>query len=158
MTIEEKVREMGMVLPEAFRSPTGAPYPFEWVRTRGSRAMLSGHLPLAPDGTLAEPRGKVGGALTAEDGQAAARLVLLSMLGDLKRAGVELDRVTWVRVFGMVNTAPGFTGMAQVMNAFSTLVIELYGRERGAHSRTAMGAAELPFDVAVEIEAEVEIG
>jgi enamine deaminase RidA (YjgF/YER057c/UK114 family) len=158
MTIEEKLREMGMGIPEAFRSPTGATYPFEWVRIRGSRATLSGHLPLAPDGTLAEPRGKVGGALTVEGAEAAARRTLLSMLGSLKRAGVDLDRVTWVRVFGMVNGAPGFTGMARVMNAFSNLLIELYGPERGAHSRTAMGAAELPFDVAVEIEAEVEIG
>ncbi|HEU4454922.1 MAG TPA: RidA family protein [Longimicrobium sp.] len=158
MKIEEKLREMGMVLPEAFRSPSGAPYPFEWVRIRGSRATLSGHLPLAPDGTLAEPRGKVGGAVTVEEGQAAARLVALAMLGSLTRAGIDLERVTWVRVFGMVNAAPGWNGMAQVMNAFSNLLIELFGPERGAHSRSAMGAAELPFDVAVEIEAEVEIG
>jgi enamine deaminase RidA (YjgF/YER057c/UK114 family) len=158
MTIEEKVREMEMVLPEAFRSPSGAPYPFEWVRIRGSRAILSGHLPLAADGTLADPRGKVGGAVTVDEAQQAARLVALAMLGSLKRAGVDLERVTWVRVFGMVNAAPGWNGMAGVMNAFSNLVLELFGPERGAHARSAMGAAELPFDVPVEIEAEVEIG
>jgi len=96
--------------------------------------------------------------VTVEEAQAAARLVALAMLGSLKRAGVELERVSWVRVFGMVNAAPGWNGMAQVMNAFSNLVLELFGPERGAHARSAMGAAELPFDVPVEIEAEVEIG
>ena len=58
MTIDERVRELGLVLPQAFRPPTPAPYLFSWVRVRGNRAYISGHLPLQPDGTLAEPRGK----------------------------------------------------------------------------------------------------
>jgi enamine deaminase RidA (YjgF/YER057c/UK114 family) len=158
MTIDERVRELGLVLPPAFLSPTGAPYPFSWVRVRGNRAYISGHLPLQPDGTLAEPLGKVGEALSIEQGAAAARLVGLAMFGSLVRQLGELERVTaWLRVFGMVNVAPGTTHLAGVINGFSELIVEVFGPERGAHSRSAVGMAELPFGVPVEIEAEVEI-
>ena len=158
MTIDERVRELGLVLPQAFVSPSGAAYPFAWVRVRGNRAYLSGHLPLQPDGTLAEPRGKVGEALTLEQGAHAARLAGLAMLGSLQRELGELERVSaWLRVLGMVNVAPGAVQMAGVVNGFSELILEVFGRERGLHSRSAVGMAELPFGVAVEIEAEVEI-
>jgi enamine deaminase RidA (YjgF/YER057c/UK114 family) len=158
MTIDERVRELGLELPPTFRSPTGAPYPFSWVRVRGNRAYISGHLPLQPDGTLAEPLGKVGEALSIAQGAAAARLVGLAMLGSLVRQLGELERVTaWLRVLGMVNVAPGTTQLAGVINGFSELIIEVFGPERGTHSRSAVGMAELPFGVPVEIEAEVEI-
>jgi enamine deaminase RidA (YjgF/YER057c/UK114 family) len=158
MSIDERVRELGLVLPAPFRSPTGAAYPFRWVRIRGNRAYISGHLPLQADGTLAEPRGKVGEALTSEQGAAAARLVGLAMLGSLERELGRLERITaWLRVLGMVNVAPGNTEIAGVINGFSNLIIEVFGSERGAHSRSAVGMAELPFGVPVEIEAEVEI-
>src|SRR5438046_9830269 len=102
MSIDERARQLGLILPEAFKSPTGAAYPFSWVRVRGNRAYLSGHLPLNPDGTLAEPRGKLGDGLTIEQGAEAARLVGLAMLGSLKRELGELERVTaWLRVRGM---------------------------------------------------------
>jgi enamine deaminase RidA (YjgF/YER057c/UK114 family) len=159
MTIEESLREKGLTVSEAFRSPSGVTYPFSWVRVRGNRATVSGHLPLNPDGTLAEPRGKVGGDLSLEQGAHAARLVALSMLGSLQRELGSLDRVSaWLRVFGMVNVAPGFTQIATVVNGFSELIVDLYGRERGLHSRSAVGMAELPFGVPIEVEAEVEIG
>src|SRR6185369_12344766 len=110
MTIDERIETLGLVLPEPFRSPTGAPYPFSWVRVRGNRAYISGHLPLEPNGTLAEPRGKVGETLSIEQGAAAARLVGLAMLGSLQRELGELERITaWLRVLGMVNVAPGTT-------------------------------------------------
>lgn len=158
MTIDERVQELGLVLPEAFRSPSGAPYPFSWVRVRGNRAYVSGHLPLQPDGTLAEPRGKVGEALTVEQGAAAARIVGLSMLGSLQRELGSLERISaWLRVFGMVNVTPGTTNLALVVNGFSELIIEVFGKERGGHARSAVGMAELPFGVPVEVEAEVEI-
>ncbi len=80
------------------------------------------------------------------------------MLGSLQRELGTLERVSaWLRVLGMVNVAPGTTQLAAVVNGFSHLVIEVYGRERGMHSRSAVGMAELPFGVPVEIEAEVEI-
>ena len=69
------------------------------------------------------------------------------------------DRVSaWLRVFGMVNSAPGFDQQPGVINGFSDLILELYGPERGAHARSAVGMAELPFNLPVEIEAEVEVG
>src|SRR5213594_3453625 len=108
MTIDDRLRELGLVLPQPFKSPTGAVYPFAWVRVRGNRAYVSGHLPLNPDGSLAEPRGKLGGELGVEQGAQAARLVALAMLGSLKRELGSLDRVVcWLRVFGMVNVTPG---------------------------------------------------
>ena len=63
----------------------------------------------------------------------------------------------WLRVFGMVNSVPGFAQQPQVINGFSDLILELYGPERGAHARSAVGMAELPFQLPVEIEAEVEL-
>lgn len=107
---------------------------------------------------LAEPRGKVGEALSIEQGAAAAQLVGLAMLGSLQPELGELERIiAWLRVWGMVNVSPGATQLAGVINGFSALILEVFGPERGAHSRSAVGMAELPFGVAVEIEAEVEI-
>jgi len=158
MSIEARVKELGLVLPEPFRSPTGAVYPFKWVRVRGNHAFLSGHLPLAPDGSLAQPRGRVGAELSLEQGADAARLVALAMLSSLRRELGSLDRVAaWLRVFGMVNTAPGFSQIPAVINGFSSVILELYGPERGAHCRSAVGMASLPFDMPVEVEAQVEL-
>ena len=70
----------------------------------------------------------------------------------------DLDRVhRWHRVFGMVNSAPGFIQQPQVINGFSDLILELYGPERGAHTRSAVGMAELPFNIPVEIEGELSL-
>jgi len=85
-------------------------------------------------------------------------MVALSILASLHRELGDLDRVTaWLRVFGMVNSAPGFTAQPSVINGCSDLLLELYGPHRGAHARSAVGMAELPFNIPVEIEAEVEI-
>ena len=158
MTIEERIRELGLVPAAPFRSSTGALYPFSWVRVHGHRGYIAGHLPLLPDGTLADPRGKVGDMITIAQGAQLARLAGLAMLGSLHRELGNLDRVAaWLRVLVMVNAAPGTPQLAGVANGFSELILELYGRDRGAHSRSAVGVAELPFGVAVEIEAEVEI-
>lgn len=158
MTVDARVRQLGLTLPEALSPPVGATYPFTWVRVRGDRAYLSGHLPLSPDGTLADPLGKVGTDVTLEQGVAAARLVALAAIGSLRRELGDLDRVAaWLRVFGMVNTAPGFTQIAVVVNGFSETILEVFGPEVGLHSRCAVGMAELPYGVPVEIEAEVQI-
>jgi enamine deaminase RidA (YjgF/YER057c/UK114 family) len=158
VTVDQRLRELGLVLPEPFKSPTGARYPFVWLRRRGIRGLVSGHLPLAPDGTLADPRGKLGAELTLEQGQTAARLVALSMLSTLRRELGSLDRIAaWVRVFGMVNVAPTFGNIPGVVNGFSQLIVDVFGEERGAHARSAVGMANLPFDVPVEVEAEIEI-
>jgi hypothetical protein len=70
----------------------------------------------------------------------------------------DLDRIAaWGRVLGMVNSAPGFNRQPLVINGFSDLIIDLFGPETGAHSRSAVGLAELPFGIPVEIEGEVEL-
>ena len=158
MHIEAKLQALGLVLPAPVKTPAGVRLPFASVRIRGNRAYISGHGPQNPDGTLARPLGKVGAEVSLEEGHQAARLTALSILASLKRQIGDLDRVTaWLRVFGMVNSAPGFTQQPAVINGFSDLILELYGAEVGQHARSAVGMAELPFRLPVEIEAEVEI-
>src|SRR5262249_10167368 len=151
--IEERLAASGLVLPPPLKLPPGVVLPFQFVRVVGNRAYVSGHGPQAGDGSVATPLGKVGRELDVEEGYAAARLVGLSILGSLQRTLGNLDRITqWVRVFGMVNSAPGFNKQPAVINGFSDLIIELFGAAAGAHSRSAVGMAELPFDIPVEIE------
>ena len=158
MQIEAKLEALGLVLPDPLKAPPEMRLPFAYVRVRGNRAYIAGHGPQNPDGSLAKPLGKVGADLSLEEGYQAARLVALSILGSLKRTLGDLDRVTtWLRVFGMVNSAPGFTQQPSVINGFSDLILELYGAEAGQHARSAVGMAELPVGIPVEIEAEVEI-
>ena len=156
--IEAKLSSRGLVLPPPITPPAGIVLPFQFVRISGNRAFISGHGPQNPDGSIAQPLGKLGRELSVEQGYRAARLTALAILGSLKRALGDLDRVrAWNRVLGMVNSAPGFNQQPSVINGFSDLILELYGPERGAHSRSAVGMAELPFDMPVEIEGEVEI-
>lgn len=156
--IEARLAGLGLMLPPAVMPPPGVVLPFRFVRVLGDRALVSGHSPQAADGSIAGPFGKVGRDLTVEQGYAAARLTALSMLGSLKRELGDLDRVThWLRAFGMVNSAPGFTAQPAVINGFSDLILQLWGNAAGAHARSAVGMAELPFGIPVEVEAEVAI-
>lgn len=158
MKIEARLEELGLILPEPLVLPPGARLPFPWVRVRGNRAFISGHGPQQPDGSLAGPFGKVGAEVLPEQAYEAARLIALAILGTLKRQLGDLDRVTaWLRVFGMVNSAPDFTRQPAVINGFSDLVLAVYGEEAGSHARSAVSVASLPFNIPVEIEAEVEI-
>ncbi len=158
MQIEAKLAEMGLTLPEPLQAPQGMRLPYAQVRVRGNHAYIAGHGPLNADGSLPKPLGKVGAEVSLEQGYQAARLAALAMLGSLKRELGDLDRVTaWLRVFGMVNSAPGFNQQPVVINGFSDLILELYGPEAGQHARCAVGMAGLPVDIPVEIEAEVEI-
>ena len=156
--IEEKLRALGLVLPPPLKPPSGVVLPFQFVRVVGRRALIAGHGPQDADGSISSPRGKVGKDLTVEQGYHAARFTALAILGSLQRALGDLDRIgAWTRIFGMVNSAPGFNQQPSVINGFSDLILELFGPEVGAHSRSAVGMAELPFDIPVEIEGEVEL-
>ncbi|MCU0506111.1 MAG: RidA family protein [Chloroflexi bacterium] len=147
---------MGVGLPPPLVVPSGARLPFAPVRIVGDRAIVSGHGPQNADGSSAGPYGKVGAQVSVEEAYGAARGTALSILGDLSRALGDLDRITaWVRVFGMVASAPGFDRQPAVINGFSDLILEAFGSEVGAHARSAVGMAELPFGLPVEIEAEV---
>jgi len=154
--VESKLKELGLTLPPPMRVPGGMALPFPWINVRGERVFVSGHGPQNPDGALAGPFGKVGADVTLEQGNELARKVGLSILGSLKHELGELDRIAgWAHVFGMVNSAPGFDRHPAVINGFSDLILAVFGPEIGRHARSAIGVAGLPFNIAVEIEAEV---
>ena len=157
MRIEAKLAEMGLELPETLKAPPGVELPFAMVRVRGNRAYISGHIPQNPDGSIAQPLGKVGAEVSAAQGYEAARMVALAHLGSLKRALGDLDRVTaWLRVFAMVNVAPGFDRTPLVTNGYSHLILELYGPDAGLHARSSIGMS-IPLNSPVNCEAEVEV-
>jgi hypothetical protein len=156
--IEDRLRTLGLTLPPPPQPPPGVVLPFQFVHVVGHRALISGHGPQNPDGSFAQPLGKLGRELTVDQGYLAARLTALSILGSLKRALEDLDRIgAWTRVFGMVNSAAGFNQQPSVINGFSDLILEVFGPVVGAHSRSAVGMAELPFNLPVEIEGEIEL-
>lgn len=154
--IENKINDMGLVLPEKMRIVIGVDLPFTWVRIIDNKAYISGHVPLNADGTLAMPLGKLGKELTVEQGYYAAQLTGLAVLSSLKRTIHNLDTIkSWIRVFGMVNTSDNFSQFPSVINGFSDLILNIFGNEIGQHSRSAIGVAGLPFNCPIEIEAEV---
>jgi enamine deaminase RidA (YjgF/YER057c/UK114 family) len=157
MRIEAKLEDLGLVLPEPMQVPPDLRLPFAWVRVRGNRAYISGHIALNPDGSVAQPLGKVGAEVSVEEGYEPARLVALAHLASLKRALGDLDRVTaWLRVFAMVNAAPDFNQTPLVTNGYSDLILELYGPEVGMHARSSIGMM-IPLNAPINCEAEVEI-
>lgn len=149
------MERLGITLPPPM--PTGD-LPFQLVRLHGDRAILSGHVPFSIDGRIARPLGKVGAEVTEQQGYDAARLAALGLFASLNAELGNLDRVErWLRVFGMVNAAPGFNNMTAVINGASDVITEVFGAEIGGHARSAVGMADLPMSVPVEIEAEVAI-
>jgi hypothetical protein len=157
-TVEERLKDLGFVLPQPLQLPPGVTLPFPWVRVVGSRALISGHGPTNADGSLARPLGKVGAEVSLEQAYEAARLTGLAILGSLHRELGGLERIAgWSKVFGMVNSAPGFNRQPAVINGFTDLILAVFGSKVGAHARSAVGLAELPFNIPVEIEGEVEL-
>ena len=158
MRIEQRLEQLGLVLPEPLKAPPGIEIPFAWVRLHADHAYVSGHGPLNPDGSPAAPFGRVGAEVSAEQGYVAARLAALAMLSSLKRALGDLDRIAaWLAVSGMVNVAPGFTRTTDVINGCSDLLLDVFGSEVGMHARTAIGVAQLPLNLPVIIAAEVGV-
>ncbi len=144
-----------MCYPNRRSPPSGLQSPFSCVR--GNRAYVSGHTPLNADGSIAQPLGKVGAEVSAEERYEAARCVALAHLGSLKRALGDLDRISaWLRVFAMVNVAPELNQTPLVTNGYSDLILELYGADVGAHARSSIGMM-IPLNAPVNCEAEVEI-
>jgi enamine deaminase RidA (YjgF/YER057c/UK114 family) len=155
--IDERLAELGFELPDVFAGPPGVALKFDLVRVIGDVAYVAGHGPT--DGPRVLIQGKVGdhraGWLSQEVGWEAARLTALAMLASLKAELGDLDRVSgWLKILGFVNTAPGFNGTPAVINGFSNLILEVWG-DSGHHARSAIGVAELPFDMPVEVEAVI---
>ena len=115
--IESRIIQLGLELPDPLQTPPGVTLPFVWVRVSGNKACISGHLPTNRDGSLAHPLGKVGTDVTIEQAAELAKCVALGMLRSLKDELDSLDRISkWLKAFGMVNCAPGFTNTPQVIN------------------------------------------
>ncbi|MCO5097201.1 MAG: RidA family protein [Rhodocyclaceae bacterium] len=155
--IEERLSALGLVLPPPLQPPPGVVAALPVRQAAGQPGLHLRPRPAERGRFAGQPLGKLGREVAVEQGYAAARLTALAMLGSLQRALGDLDRIAaWTRVFGMVNSAPGFNKQPSVINGFSDLILELFGPDIGAHSRSAVGLAELPFDIPVEIEGEVE--
>jgi len=136
MRIEEKMMELGLSLHESPKIPESFRRVFPFVRVSGNRAWISGHAASNPDGSMYPKVGKVGTDVTREEAYEAARLTGMAIITSLKEELGDLDRVKcWVRVFGMVNVAPGFNDMPWVINGFSDLIIKVWGEEAGRHAR-----------------------
>lgn len=119
----------------------------------GNLLFLAGHGP-----TPNTPAGKVGKELTIQQGYDAARATGLNLLATARAALGSLDKVKRVvKVLGMVNSAPGFAEHPKVINGFSDLMVEVFGEAIGKHARSAVGMAELPNNIPVEIEMILEV-
>ena len=156
--IERRIEDLGLTLPPPLSPPPGVVLPFEGAVVVGDRLVFSGHGPQAADGTVAGPFGHVGADVSLDEAYAAAALTAMSVIATVQRTIGDLDRVVgWTRIFGMVNVAPGFTSTPAVINGFSDRVIDIFGPDIGAHTRSAVGMAELPFGIPVEVEGELAI-
>lgn len=144
-TPEDKIAELGIQLPEV-KEPVAN---FVKFRKVGNLLFLSG------EGS--EQKGTLGEDLSVEQGYEAARATGIKILASLKAATGDLSKIKqFVKVRGMVNSAPGFYDQPKVINGFSDLMVEVFG-ERGKHARAAVGHTSLPSNIAIEIEVIVEL-
>ena len=151
MSYEKKLNELGLTLP-ASPKPVATYIPAVRV---GDLLFLSGVLP-SRDGQLIMT-GKLGQALSIEQGMEAAKVALLNALAIIRSEAGSLDRVKRiVKMVGHIASAPGFTDKPQVLNGASDLLVAIFG-EAGRHARVAVGAAELPRQAPVEIELIVQV-
>ncbi|MCZ8314785.1 RidA family protein [Phreatobacter sp.] len=148
--ITARLAELGIVLPEPV-APVANYVPY--VRS-GSLLTVSGQISLGPNGLMA---GKLGGGVSIEEGQKAARQCGLNVIAQIKAAIGNLDGVIRiVRLGGFINCTPDFLDGPKVMNGASDLMVEVFG-DKGRHARSTIGVAALPANAAVEVEALVEI-
>ncbi|HET9488193.1 MAG TPA: RidA family protein [Methylomirabilota bacterium] len=152
MGAEARFKELNLTLP-----PPATPLANYVGAVRvGNLLFLAGHGPVRSEGKPAV-RGKLGRDLSVEQGYKAAREVGLNLLATTRASLGSLDRVKRVvKVLGMVNSAEGFTEQPKVINGFSDLMVEVFG-DAGKHARSAVGMAELPMGIPVEIEMILEV-
>lgn len=154
MSIEQRLKELGIELPHV-TTPAANYVPYT---ISGHTVIVSGQLPM--EGGKPQFIGQLGDRYTVEDGQKCARLCALNVLAHLRVAcDGSLDRVRRVLRLGVfVNSPSVFVEHPKVANGASDLMVEIFGAEKGAHARAAVGVAGLPFGVAVEVEGMFEIG
>ncbi len=153
MSIEAKLKELGIVLPEAV-APAAAYVPFV---VTGNLVFISGQLPLI-NGKV-EHKGQVGSDFNIETAKPVAKQCAINVLSQLKAAcGGNLDKVKrCVKLVIFVNSAEGFSEQHLVANGASEFIVEVLGKEKGSHARSAIGVQGLPMGVPVEVEAFFEI-
>ena len=154
MTAEKRLKALGLVLPvPAAALANYAPF----VRS-GNLLVVSGQLAFGADGKIADRhKGKLGIDVFNEAGLEAAKLCAINVLAQTRAALGSLDRVRrCVRLGGFINSAPDFGALPAIMNGASDLMITVFG-DQGRHARYAVGAAQLPLDSAVEVEAMFEV-
>jgi len=148
--IAERLASLGLTLPPV--SPPVANYVGCVVDE--DTAFVGGHGPIDGERVI---RGKVGKDLSLDEARAAAKMTALSILATLQAELGSLDRIERIiKVFGMVNVAPGFNQTPAVIDGCSDLLVDVFG-DAGRHTRSAVGLAELPFDIAVEIELTAKV-
>ena len=148
--VDARLAELGIELPPASKPVAN----YLSCKRVGDLLYIGGHGPVTTSGVI---RGKVGGPLTLEQGREAARATALSMLATVRAELGTLDRVRQIiKVFGMVNCAPGFNRTPEVIDGCSNVLVEIFG-DAGRHTRSAVGMAELPFDIPVEIEMVLQV-
>jgi len=146
-TVEQKLASLGISLP----NPAAPIANYVPSVQAGNIMVVSGQLCFGSDGELVA-KGQLGGAVSIEDGQRAARACAVNLLAQLKAVLGDLDRVARVvRLGGFINSAPGFGDGPKVMNGASDLMVEVFG-DSGRHARTTVGVSALPADAAVEVE------
>lgn len=149
MSVDERVRELGLEIPEIPAMPFKPA--LVGVHVHGGLAYLSGMGPVGVSGVI-------GGSMTVEEGYLAARQTGLLLLRRILDAFGTLDAVDrWVKVLCFVRSAPGFGDQPSVANGFSELIVQLWGEERGLCARSAIGVSELPTGIPVEVEATVAL-
>jgi enamine deaminase RidA (YjgF/YER057c/UK114 family) len=148
--IDARLQELGLELPPVFK-PVGS---YLGCKRAGDLLFVGGHGPVTTAGVIV---GKVGVTVDLARAREAAKATALSLLATVRAELGSLDRVRQiVKVFGMVNCAPGFNRTPEVIDGCSDVLVAIFG-DAGRHTRSAVGMAELPFDIAVEIEMVLEV-
>jgi enamine deaminase RidA (YjgF/YER057c/UK114 family) len=153
MGAEARLKERNITLPQ----PAAPLANYVGAVRAGNLLFVAGHGPFRNDGKFTA-RGKLGRDLSVEQGYQVAREVGLNLLATVRASVGSLDNVTRiVKVLGMVASAEGFGDQPKVINGFSDLMVEVFGEAIGKHARSAVGLAELPMGIPVEIEMVVEV-
>lgn len=150
--IEKKLSDLGITVP----TPAAPIANYVGSARSGNLLTVSGQLCFGPDGKLVAT-GQLGGSVSLEDGQKAARACAINLIAQVKAAIGDLDKVVRVvRLGGFINSTPGYADGPKVMNGASDLMVEAFG-DKGRHARSTVGVSALPANAAVEVEGLFEV-
>lgn len=149
--IDARLQKLGIELPR----PAAPVANYVGAVVAGNLLVVSGQLPVGPEGITI--KGKLGDGVSEAQGKEAARLCAINILAQAKAALGDLSRIKrCIRLGGFVNAVPDYQAIPQIINGASDLMVEVLG-DAGRHARYAVGVAQLPLDVPVEVEAMFEI-